>query len=71
LRNTFNVRIEFTNAFNRTRLPQPTASGFLTAPTKQTTGSLAGLYSGGFGTVVPTAGTTGQRAGTLVGRITF
>ncbi len=68
---TFNVRIEFTNAFNRMRLPQPTASGFLTAPTKQTTGSLAGLYSGGFGTVVPTAGTTGQRAGTLVGRITF
>jgi hypothetical protein len=68
---TFNVRVEFSNAFNRTRLPQPTASGFATAPTKQTAGALIGLYSGGFGTVVPTVGTSGYRTGTLVGRITF
>jgi len=71
----FNIRAEFTNVFNRTRLPQPSAGnigpGFLTAPTKQTAGALAGLYSAGFGTVVPTGGTSGYRTGTLVGRITF
>jgi hypothetical protein len=72
---TFNVRVEFSNAFNRTRLPQPSSgavgAGFATAPTKQTAGALTGLYSGGFGTVVPTSGTQGYRTGTLVGRITF
>ncbi len=67
----FNVRAEFTNVFNRTRLPQPTASGFATAPSIQQAGPLKGLYSAGFGTVVPTGGTQGYRAGTLVGRITF
>jgi hypothetical protein len=72
---TFNVRVEFSNVFNRTRLPQPAAGnigpGFATQPTKQTSGPLTGLYSGGFGTVVPTSGTQGYRTGTLVGRITF
>jgi hypothetical protein len=29
------------------------------------------LYSGGFGTIVPETNTVGQRAGTLVARITF
>jgi carboxypeptidase family protein len=75
---TFNVRMEFTNIFNRTRLPQP-ASGngppgtpsFATKPSVQQTGPLTGLYSAGFGTVVPTVGTQGYRTGTLVGRITF
>ena len=73
---SFNVRVEFSNVFNRTRLPQPSAGtlglpGFATLPTKQTAGALTGLYSGGFGTVVPTTGTQGYRSGTLVGRITF
>jgi hypothetical protein len=73
---TFNVRVEFSNAFNRTRLPQPSAGtlpgqGFATLPSKQTSGPLTGLYSSGFGTVVPTTGTSGYRTGTLVGRITF
>ena len=75
---TFNVRVEFSNAFNRTRLPQPASGngppgtpGFATKPTLQTTGPLTGLYSAGFGTVVPTSGTSGYRTGTLVGRITF
>ena len=71
----FNIRAEFSNAFNRTRLPQPAAgnvgAGFATAPTKQTSGALTGLYSAGFGTVVPTTGTQGYRTGTLVGRVTF
>lgn len=66
------LRVEFQNVFNRTRLPQPsTAGNFSAAPTRFTTGVNAGLYSGGFGTIVPTSGTTGARAGTLIGRITF
>jgi hypothetical protein len=68
---TLNIRGEFTNVFNRTRLPQPATSGFATAPTIQQTGALQGLYSGGFGTIVPTAGTTGMRSGTLVARLQF
>jgi hypothetical protein len=74
----FNIRAEFSNAFNRTRLPQPASGngppgtpGFATKPTLQSTGPYVGLYSGGFGTVVPTVGTSGYRTGTLVGRITF
>ncbi|MBZ5632512.1 MAG: TonB-dependent receptor [Acidobacteriia bacterium] len=73
---TFNVRVEFSNAFNRTRLPQPNAGtipgqGFATKPSPQTTGPYIGLWASGFGTVVPTTGTQGYRTGTLVGRITF
>jgi len=44
---------------------------FAAPPTIQATGKNAGLYSGGFGTVVPTAGTFGQRTGTIVARLTF
>jgi hypothetical protein len=66
------VRVEFQNAFNRMRLPQPvTAANFTALPTTFTSGAFTGLYSGGFGTILPTSGTTGQRAGTLIGRITF
>jgi len=73
---TFNVRVEFSNAFNRTRLPQPSAGtipgqGFATKPSLQTSGPYIGLWASGFGTVVPTVGTSGYRTGTLVGRITF
>jgi len=73
---TFNVRVEFSNVFNRTRLPQPSAGtlpgqGFATKPSLQTSGQYIGLYASGFGTVNPTTGTQGYRTGTLVGRITF
>jgi hypothetical protein len=67
-----NVRVEFTNIFNRMQLPQPTTTGnFANAPTLFTTGANTGLYSGGFGTIVPVNGTQGMRSGTFVGRITF
>jgi hypothetical protein len=66
-----NLRVEFTNVFNRTRLPQPAGGNFTAAPTVFTSGANVGLYSGGFGTINPTNGTAGARAGTLVGRITF
>ena len=47
---------------------------FTAAPTKFTSGPNAGLYSGGFGTIVTpfsTTGIVGQRAGTIVARFQF
>jgi hypothetical protein len=72
--------VEFTNIFNRLQLPTSAAvpgginlGNFATAPTKFTSGPNAGLYSGGFGTVLTplNGGVSGQRAGTLVARFTF
>jgi hypothetical protein len=68
----FHIRAEFTNIFNRMQIPQPTAGGNYTAtPTKFTTGINNGLYSGGFGTIVPVNGTGGSRTGTFIARLTF
>ena len=69
---SFNIRIEFNNIFNRTRLTQPTTTGnFANAPRTFTNGAYAGLYSSGFGTVLPTSGTNGMRTGQIIGRINF
>ncbi|MEO8098982.1 MAG: hypothetical protein ABI811_14870, partial [Acidobacteriota bacterium] len=68
---TLNVRVEFNNIMNRTRLPTPSSAAFATAPTVTPTGANAGLYSSGFGTMSVLSGTSGQRTGTFVGRITF
>ena len=79
-RYSLNIRVEFTNIFNRLQIPTtPTAPGginlgnFAQAPTKFTSGPNTGLYSGGFGTpVTPLNGSvTGQRAGTIVARFQF
>jgi len=77
-RYTLQVRAEFTNIFNRMQYPFPLGltsainlGNFATAPTTFTSGPNKGLYSGGYGTIVPEAGTTGQRAGTLVARFSF
>ncbi len=77
-RYNFQVRAEFVNIFNRMIWPTATLSStainvgaFTTAPTKFTTGPNAGLYSGGFGTIVPETTASGERAGTLVGRFSF
>jgi Carboxypeptidase regulatory-like domain/TonB dependent receptor-like, beta-barrel len=75
-----NVRVEFNNIFNRlqygsltngTGLTPFNLGNFASAPTTFKTGATAGLYSGGFGTIVPLAGTNGMRTGTLIARITF
>ena len=68
-----NVRVEFNQVLNRMQLPQPTTArvNFASSPTKFTSGANAGLYSGGFGTIVPLSGTTGMRTGQLIARITF
>jgi hypothetical protein len=79
-RYSLNIRVEFTNIFNRLQLP--TAAGalgginlgnFTAAPTKFASGVNTGAYSGGFGTIVSplTGSVLGQRAGTLVARFTF
>jgi hypothetical protein len=60
--------VEFVNVFNRLRLPQPSTASLTASPIKS---SLTGLYTTGYGTIVPAAGTAGQRNGMLVGRITF
>ena len=77
-RYTLQVRAEFTNIFNRVQYPFPlfatsaiNLGNFTTAPTTFASGPNKGLYSGGYGTIVPEAGTVGMRAGTLVARITF
>ena len=71
-RTVLHIRAEFQNIFNRTRLPQPnTTSNYTQNPTRFTTGSNTGLYSGGFGTLVPVNGTNGYRTGLLIGRLTF
>lgn len=67
-----NLRVEFTNVFNRMVLPAPSVAGnFASAPVKFTSGPNTGLYSSGYGTINPTAGTSGQRSGTFVARVQF
>jgi len=68
---SLNLRVEFQNVFNRLVLPAPALGNFATAPTKFTSGANVGLYSGGFGTIVPVNGTGGQRSGTFVARFQF
>jgi hypothetical protein len=70
---TLNVRVEFNNILNRTRLPNPRTNGnFANPPTVFGSSSAnAGLYSNGYGTMNVLNGTNGQRTGTFVGRITF
>src|SRR5262249_49167772 len=65
---TFQMRVEFQNACNRTQLPQPNSAlqNFASSPT-----STNGLFTGGFGVINPTGGTSNYRQGLLVGRLTF
>jgi hypothetical protein len=63
--------VEFTNVFNRTQLPGPALGNFASAPVKFTSGPNTGLYSSGFGTINPTAGTGGYRTGSFVARLQF
>lgn len=60
------IRFELQNVFNRMRLPDPSVQGFQSNPTSQN-----GLFTGGFGAMVPQNGTGGSRTGQIIGRITF
>jgi hypothetical protein len=68
---TFNVRVEFQNVFNRLRLPNPSTANFQAQPLRFTSGANTGLYSSGFGTIVPVGGTGGSRTGLFIGRLIF
>jgi hypothetical protein len=63
---TLNVRAEFTNIFNRVRLPQPNAGGSPLAPIQRS----GGIITGGFGSVVPN-NVQNYRLGTIVARLQF
>jgi hypothetical protein len=72
------IRVEFQNVLNRTRLPQPTGGNFTANPTvfgatnsDGTRNPNANLYNAGFGTILPTSGTSGFRTGIFVGRLSF
>jgi len=71
---SLNVRVEFTNIFNRTIYPGislgSNGQNFSNQPVKFNSGPNVGLYSSGFGTINPTAGTNGQRSGSFVARLT-
>jgi len=80
-----NIRAEFTNIFNRSRLPNPTSTNALATRTgtdangkaitllPTDTGQVDGKTTGGFGfintAVAPS--TPASRQGQIVGRITF
>ncbi|MCU1336427.1 MAG: Cna B-type protein [Bryobacterales bacterium] len=74
-----NLRVEFTNIFNRMQWPTVPVTApagiilgnFSSPAVKFTSGPNAGLYSSGFGVINPTAGTQGYRTGTFVARIQF
>jgi hypothetical protein len=67
------IRAEWSNAFNRLRLPQPSAGAAGTPVFSANPTQVGGIFTGGFGTIVPTAGNgvTGQRTGQLIARLQF
>jgi hypothetical protein len=72
---SFELRVDFSNIFNRTYLNNPTATGFSNPQSTNKVGPLTGLNSGGFGyinlAVSPTTPYAQPRNGTIVLRIRF
>jgi hypothetical protein len=68
-RTTLQIRAEWTNVFNRLLLPQPNTTAPYGTPATQ----VNGISTGGYGTVIPTAGNgiASMRSGQLVVRLTF
>jgi hypothetical protein len=66
---SLSIRAEFTNIFNRTRFPNPTATNALATQSR----NLLGLATAGFGYMNTTnlAGVGGPRAGQIVARFRF
>ena len=76
-RKTINIRMEFTNIFNRAYWSDPSGASLTNATLKPTTNQF-GNYTAGFGFMTTTGvtafGTTANllpRQGVLVGRFTF
>jgi hypothetical protein len=72
-RAAFNLRIEFTNVFNRATFADPSSTNAQAQLTKASNGN----YTGGFGFIAATGTISGSginiqpRSGTLIGRFTF
>ncbi len=64
---SLNIRMEFTNIFNRTYLGNPTATGFTTPQTR----NAAGVPTGGFGYISSASTFLPPRQGVLVARFQF
>ena len=70
-RMSFQIRAEFTNAFNRSRWGT-TQSAPVNVGNFQSVPSIAnGIYTGGFGTILPASGTPNFRTGILIARLVF
>jgi hypothetical protein len=68
---TFNIRAEFTNAFNRTEMGNPTSTNAATTQTRQVPSDPTSKAISGFGFISPTGVAAPARAGTLIGRFQF
>jgi hypothetical protein len=71
---TFQIRAEFNNIFNRTLFLNTTAGSYVNPSTTRNaavTRAPDGRYISGFGTINTTGVVSGERQGTLVGRIQF
>ena len=69
----FNLRIEFTNIFNRTYVGNPTSTNALATQVRVLTGATAGNTASGFGYINTQSNTpqVGPRNGVLVARFSF
>ena len=61
------IRAEFTNIFNRLRVPNPTGANALATPVTDSNG----YTLSGFGSINTLSPATGQRTGTLLARVRF
>ena len=65
--------MEFTNPFNRTQVPNPSATGYTTKISTKLADNGLKVNNTGFGAIATLPGTAvaGERTGLLVGRLTF
>jgi hypothetical protein len=68
---TFNVRAEFTNAFNRTEIGNPTSTNAAATQTRQVASDPTSKPTAGFGFINSSAVASPSRAGTIIGRFQF
>jgi carboxypeptidase family protein/TonB-dependent receptor-like protein len=69
----FQIRMEFTNPFNRSQVPNPVAIGYTTKISTKFADDGLKVDNAGFGAIatLPGNAVAGERTGLLVGRLTF
>jgi len=72
-RASLQVRMEFTNPFNRAQIPNPVATGYTTKVSTKFAADGLKVNNTGFGAIstLPGAAVSGERTGLLVARLTF